>query len=227
MSTALARILPQPVQRTAKRYPLALAGVAVLTAGVLLTAARGFFGGYRAPYPLSARPGAVRGFDAALLVGSGSHGAIDIGFPTGTPIYAAAAGTVRKVRYDHPTAGTYIEIEHSNGHVSRYLHLSDPTPSTPVAEGSYVTRGQQIGLSGGQPGTYGAGNTTAPHLHFELWEGTPFSSQRLDPADYIQFAAPDGIDWAWWGSLLTPGLYLTGGTLLAVAIGRRIGKRRR
>ena len=37
----------------------------------------------------------------------------------------------------------------------------------------------------------------------------------------------DNIDWAWWGSLLTPGLYLTGGALLAIAIGRRIGKRRR
>lgn len=130
----------------------------------------------------------VRGFAAPLLSGSGTHGAVDVGLPVGTPIYAVADGVVHRVAYDHRAAGTYIEIAHAGGLYSRYLHLSAPTPSAPtVQKGQSVKAGDEIGKSGGAPGMYGAGNTTAPHLHFEIWMGPPFGGgRRVDPEAHVK-----------------------------------------
>jgi murein DD-endopeptidase MepM/ murein hydrolase activator NlpD len=111
------------------------------------------------------------------------HGGIDVGAVPGTPVLSAAQGIVRKLVYDHSSAGTYLHIEHPNGQWTRYLHLREPL----VEVGEEVKAGQKVGLSGGVPGEYGAGNTTSPHLHFELWRGQPFSStgERLNPLEYL------------------------------------------
>lgn len=154
--------------------------------------------------PLGKKPGGLQRIgdaDFHQKRGSGKHEAVDIGMPVGTPIRALASGRVNFVAYDHSSAGTYIEIDHRSalarllglpGYYSRYLHLSQPTPSNPTVEvGDFVFKGQKIGLSGGEPGAYGAGNTTGPHLHLEVLKGsrklgtTAFGLKRVNPEWYL------------------------------------------
>jgi murein DD-endopeptidase MepM/ murein hydrolase activator NlpD len=81
----------------------------------------------------------------------------------GSPIYAAAGGTVLKVRYGwNQGAGNFLTILHPNGVVTVYGHLQ----SILVNPGDTVSQGQIIALMGGQPGTPGAGRSTGCHLHF-------------------------------------------------------------
>ena len=94
----------------------------------------------------------------------GPHSGMDIGVSSGTAVKAAASGYVTRVYFDGTPNLAWIMIVHGNGLSSVYLHLS----SISVAVDQYVKRGDQIGLSGGIPGTPGAGITTGPHLHFEI-----------------------------------------------------------
>lgn len=92
------------------------------------------------------------------------HPAIDIRAGQGTPIKAAASGYVAKVKIKGISYG-YIMIVHGDGLSTVYGHTS----KSYVKEEDYVVQGQTIGLSGGMPGTPGAGRlTTGPHLHFEV-----------------------------------------------------------
>jgi murein DD-endopeptidase MepM/ murein hydrolase activator NlpD len=95
------------------------------------------------------------------------HTGIDIGVPQGTPIHATAAGTVvlatTNLANGVPVGfGTYVLIAHGGGVYSLYGHLS----SLGVRTGQQVAAGQVIGLSGS------TGNSTGPHLHFEVRKGT-------------------------------------------------------
>src|SRR6056297_835407 len=94
------------------------------------------------------------------------HPAIDIRASQGTPIKAAASGYVAKVKYNSGSSKyAYIMVIHGDGMATLYGHISKPL----VSEEDYVVQGQNIALSGGMPGTSGAGYlTTGPHLHFEL-----------------------------------------------------------
>ncbi len=95
--------------------------------------------------------------------GSGIHTGIDLDVPTGTPVHAVMAGTVVAAHWEG-AYGNCIRIVHYDGAVTRYAHLS--RISTHV--GAYVRAGQYIGNVGS------TGNTTGPHLHFELIvHGTP------------------------------------------------------
>jgi murein DD-endopeptidase MepM/ murein hydrolase activator NlpD len=95
------------------------------------------------------------------------HYGMDIVVGQGTPIAAASDGVVFLVREGGATGYTYILIGHRNGYATLYGHLSE----TLVQAGQEVAAGQTIGLSGGKPGTNGAGPmTTGPHLHFEVIE---------------------------------------------------------
>ncbi|EIO3984431.1 peptidoglycan DD-metalloendopeptidase family protein [Vibrio vulnificus] len=99
------------------------------------------------------------------------HLGTDYAVPIGTPTQSIADGIVVKSGYNR-FAGNYINIRHSNGSLSRYLHLS----RSKVAAGDHVTKGQIIGLTGN------TGRTTGPHLHLELIvDGVP-----VDYARYIQ-----------------------------------------
>ena len=118
---------------------------------------------------------------------AGKHGGIDVGAPPGTPVRAIGKGIVRKVRFNHASAGTYIDVEHTGAHRgywSRYLHLRKVRKK----EGQRVRSGQVIGLSGGVPNEYGSGHSYSPHLHLELWKGIPFGggSERLNPAAFMR-----------------------------------------
>ena len=114
--------------------------------------------------------------------GSTNHQGVDFPVDAGTPVLAAAKGTVSEVVFDHPRAGTHVVLDHGNGYWSRYLHLSEVT----VEPGARVRTGARIGASGGEPGASGSGSSTGPHLHFEVWEGEPFrGGTPLDPVPML------------------------------------------
>ncbi len=88
------------------------------------------------------------------------HAGVDFGVPVGTPVYAAADGMVIG---STPTScgGNMAVLQHDNGWVTRYFHLSHFAPG--LHNGQRVTQGYTIGLSG-TTGTC----TTGPHLHYEV-----------------------------------------------------------
>lgn len=85
---------------------------------------------------------------------------VDIANSCGTPIYAAAEGTVSTVDISgwNGGFGKYIKIQHTNGTESLYAHASKIL----VLNGSYVSKGQEIALMGT------TGHSTGCHLHFEI-----------------------------------------------------------
>lgn len=106
------------------------------------------------------------------------HYAIDIPAPQGTSMHAPADGYVAKYS-DNGNGYSYIMLYHGNGLSTVYGHAS----ACYTAEGSNVKRGDVIGLSGGMPGTKGAGwMTTGPHLHFEV----RINGNPVDPMNYLK-----------------------------------------
>ncbi|MEK7084641.1 MAG: peptidoglycan DD-metalloendopeptidase family protein [Patescibacteria group bacterium] len=93
------------------------------------------------------------------------HSGIDIRASHGTPVKAAASGYIaRAKRCDTSRCYSYVMIIHAGGLSTVYGHLSTVLAN----EEQFVTRGDVIGLSGGTPGTVGAGPfVTGAHLHFE------------------------------------------------------------
>ena len=88
------------------------------------------------------------------------HNAVDIGCPVGTTMYAAAAGRVVVARQSgwNGGYGKYIVVQHSGGVQTLYGHLSRVN----VGVGEKVSKGEVIGATGN------TGNSTGPHLHFEV-----------------------------------------------------------
>lgn len=129
-------------------------------------------------------------------VGSTNHQGIDIPIDAGTQVYAVARGTVTEAVPDNPSAGTFVTIDHGDGYFTRYLHLS----RMDVKVGDPVKVGTPVGLSGGEPGAWGAGKSTGPHLHFEVWEGgKPFGGGRaVDPLPLLTREATALAREYWW-----------------------------
>lgn len=99
------------------------------------------------------------------------HEGIDIEVPEGTDVYAACAGKVLAAGR-HSGYGLYIVLQHSNGYRTLYGHLSE----IGVYRGQFVEGGQVIGRSGN------TGNSTGPHLHFEILQyGRPLNPLALLP----------------------------------------------
>ena len=86
------------------------------------------------------------------------HRAIDIGSPLGTPIVASDSGFVAIAQWSDVGYGRMIIIDHGNGYQTLYAHLS----AFFVEAGQSVAKGQDIGKCGV------TGNSTGPHLHFEI-----------------------------------------------------------
>ncbi len=106
------------------------------------------------------------------------HPAIDIRAPQGTTIFAPEAGYVARVKFNGDKSYAYVMLIHNDGISTVFGHISNPL----VKEDEYVTKGQPIALSGGMPGTKGAGNlSTGPHVHFEVrLDGIP-----VNPLEYL------------------------------------------
>lgn len=111
------------------------------------------------------------------------HPGVDFVCPDGSPVYASEAGIVKLARL-LGSAGNAIRIGH-DWCDTRYCHLS----AFNVSEGQQVDRGDQIGSSGGTPGTPGAGFTTGPHLHWDVFPHSEPADNgyggRVDGATYL------------------------------------------
>lgn len=105
------------------------------------------------------------------------HPAIDIAADYGTPIRAAAGGTVVFAGWKNNGGGYQVWIAHGSGLYTGYYHLS----AISVGRGQAVGRGQMIGRVGT------SGWATGPHLHFEVWLGYPWESgsRRVNPLAYL------------------------------------------
>ncbi|MFJ1564785.1 M23 family metallopeptidase [Streptomyces erythrochromogenes] len=107
------------------------------------------------------------------------HSGQDFAVPVGTPVNAAAAGVVVKAGPngggDGPAYGNAIVIKHANNTYSQYAHLS----KIQVKVGQKVSVKQRIALSGN------TGNSSGPHLHFEI-RTTPNYGSALNPVAFLR-----------------------------------------
>ncbi|WP_430610363.1 peptidoglycan DD-metalloendopeptidase family protein [Enterococcus sp. DIV0876] len=103
--------------------------------------------------------------------GSGFHRGVDFAAPLGTPIYASQAGTVIRAE-SHYSWGNYVAILHDNGLTTLYAHNNQNL----VKVGQRVAQGEVIASMGS------TGNSTGPHLHFEVSLSPSLAQDQLvDP----------------------------------------------
>ena len=97
------------------------------------------------------------------------HGGLDIsGTGYGSRIYATNNGRVKEAGY-HYSYGNHVIIDHNNGYLTLYAHMSRIN----VKEGQVVARGDVIGYVGM------TGIATGPHVHYEIWKGCDYC--RINP----------------------------------------------
>lgn len=117
------------------------------------------------------------------------HKGTDWAAPVGTPVVAAFAGTIGRAG-DGGTYGNLVTITHPGGTETRYAHLSAFAEG--LKAGQTVTAGQLIGYIGT------TGQSTGPHLHFELYENgeavDPFSTAASTPAGAATSAVETLVD---------------------------------
>jgi murein DD-endopeptidase MepM/ murein hydrolase activator NlpD len=109
---------------------------------------------------------------------TGKHSGQDFAVPMGTDVMAVHGGTVVKTggngAGDGPAYGNAVVIKHGNGTYSQYAHLS----RVDVHVGQTVTTGQHIAKSGN------TGNSSGPHLHFEI-RTTPNYGSAVNPVAFM------------------------------------------
>lgn len=98
------------------------------------------------------------------------HRGVDLALAQGSPIYAADSGTVYFAG-DGGGYGNLVKVDHGNGMQTYYAHCS----SLLVTSGQKVSRGEKIALTGS------TGNSTGPHLHFEVI----INGKCIDPAGML------------------------------------------
>ena len=99
------------------------------------------------------------------------HPAVDIALPEGSPVFAADTGTVTYAGWNNYGYGYLVVVNHGNGYETFYAHLSRIN----VVPGQIVTKGQIIA------GTGNTGNSSGPHIHFEI----RINNNRDNPCWYI------------------------------------------
>ena len=111
------------------------------------------------------------GYISAYMGDGRGHKGLDIAAPYGTPIYAAASGTVTRAANKYDGYGNSVMVANDDGNVTMYAHMS----SIAISYGDYVVKGQLLGYVGS------TGYATGNHLHFEVRS----NGYYLDPLDYI------------------------------------------
>jgi murein DD-endopeptidase MepM/ murein hydrolase activator NlpD len=104
---------------------------------------------------------------------SGRHTGQDFAAPTGTPVRAVTTGTIVNAG-NEGAYGNQVVIDHGDGTYSQYAHLS----TIDVAAGQQIHTGATIGTVGS------TGNSTGPHLHFEI-RTTPHYGSAIDPIAWL------------------------------------------
>lgn len=106
-----------------------------------------------------------------------SHKGIDIANSIGTPIYATTDGVVVE---SGPASGfgMWVRLKHADGTISVYGHINESM----VSEGQHVDAGEQIATIGNR------GQSTGPHLHFEIWR---HGEEKINPLTWLR---ANGVD---------------------------------
>lgn len=99
------------------------------------------------------------------------HAGVDISNRIGTPIIATAEGTVVTVGRQRGGLGKMVKIDHGNGYMTVYGHLSE----FKVKRGQKVKRGDVIALMGN------TGHSTGPHVHYEVFK----DGRTVNPLNYV------------------------------------------
>ncbi|MFG3106506.1 M23 family metallopeptidase [Streptomyces tendae] len=121
----------------------------------------------------------VETYELSASFGSGGsrwahrHTGQDFAVPVGTPVRSVGTGRVVKVSCGG-AFGIQVVIQHAGGYYTQYAHLA----AVAVDQGDRVEPGQWIGQSGS------TGNSTGPHLHFEV-RVTPETGSALDPVPWL------------------------------------------
>ncbi len=102
------------------------------------------------------------------------HRAIDVAAPSGTLVTAADRGVVLRAGWNAQGYGYFVVVDHNIDYITLYAHLSEVL----VEEGQVVAQGQPLGLVGS------TGNSTGPHLHFEIRD----FGRRVDPIELLMRA---------------------------------------
>ena len=124
-------------------------------------------------YPLPQKVSVSSGFGYRIHPVTGEkkmHSGVDLGLPTGTPIYAVADGVVESSG-DLGNCGKGVRINHSGGYMSVYCHAS----KLEIKTGESVKSGQTIALVGS------TGMSTGPHLHL----GIKKNGEWIDPKTVV------------------------------------------
>lgn len=118
-------------------------------------------------------------FGLAGNMWSSKHSGQDFVVPSATPVKSAFHGTVVKAGPngggDGPAYGNAIVVKHDNGMYTQYAHLSQ----IQVHVGQKVATGKQLGLSGS------TGNSSGPHLHFEVRTGPNYGT-GVEPTGFLR-----------------------------------------
>ncbi len=103
-----------------------------------------------------------------------THSGQDFAIPTGTPVLTIGAGRIAATSCND-AYGHAVVVEHENGYYSQYAHLS----VIEVEAGQEIGAGQRLGLSGN------TGNSSGPHLHFEI-RLTPWIGSAINPVPWLR-----------------------------------------
>lgn len=110
-------------------------------------------------------------FGSKESIRKSAHKGIDIGSPNGTPIYAAADGTVTYSGYNSGGYGNLVIISHGNGIETYYAHCSK----------LYVKKGQKVSAGDNIAAVGSTGRSTGNHLHFEIRQ----NGSQINPQRYV------------------------------------------
>jgi murein DD-endopeptidase MepM/ murein hydrolase activator NlpD len=141
---------------------------------------------YTLPYQPGTEYKVTQGYNGTYSHTGSDQYAIDWKMPPGSPVHAARAGIVVKVKVDSNVGGpdrkyedkaNYILVRHNDGTLANYAHLSKDGAKVKV--GQIVEAGDLIGLSGN------TGFTSGPHLHFSVFKTRSGKQRESVPVKFL------------------------------------------